>query len=88
MPWFLYIAQAQQTGYYYVGITTDPKRRLIEHNKGRGARMAMSQGPFTLVYISQSLLNQSVARKKEIEIKGWTRKKKEQLIQGELVLES
>jgi putative endonuclease len=83
MPWYLYIAQAR-TGRYYVGITTEPARRIRDHNKGNGARMAVNQGPFTLVYTSASLPDQSTARKLEIKIKGWPRPKKEKLIRGEL----
>ena len=79
--WFLYIARAR-TGRYYVGITTEPERRIHDHNNGRGSRMALGQGPFTLIYTSPPLLNQSVARKQEIEIKSWKRAKKEKLIKG------
>jgi putative endonuclease len=83
MSWYLYIAEAR-TGIYYTGITTDPKRRIKDHNRGKGSSLARSQGPFTLLYVSEPLSNQSVARKYEIEVKGWNRKKKERLINGEL----
>lgn len=86
MPWFLYIAQAR-TGKYYVGITTEPERRIRDHNKGNGARMAVNQGPFTLVYTSPPLPDQSTARKQEILVKSWNRAKKEKLIKGELVVQ-
>jgi len=79
--WYLYIAEAR-TGNYYVGITTDPPRRIRDHNKGKGARMAMSQGPFTLVYTSEPLPDQSTARKLEMKMKAWPRAKKQQLITG------
>jgi len=84
MSWFLYIAQAR-TGKYYVGITTKPARRIADHNRGKGARMAVNQGPFILVHTSPPLPNQSAARKRELQVKGWSRKKKEKLIKGELV---
>lgn len=83
-PWYLYVAQAS-TGRYYVGITTEPRRRIQDHNRGEGSRMAVNQGPFRLVYTSQPFPNQSEARKREIQVKGWTRKKKQKLISGELV---
>jgi len=83
MSWYLYIAQAQ-TGRYYVGITTEPTRRIKDHNNGRGCRMAVNQGPFVLVYTSPKLPDQSTARKREIEIKGWTRGKKQKLIDKKL----
>lgn len=81
MAWYLYIAKAR-TGNYYVGITTEPERRIKDHNKGHGSRMAVNQGPFVLVYTSEPLPNQSTARKLEIKIKRWTRKKKEKLMEG------
>jgi putative endonuclease len=71
-------------GRYYVGITTEPERRIADHNKGSGSRMAVNQGPFTLVYTSLPLPDQSTARKREIQVKGWNRNKKERLIRGEL----
>ena len=82
-PWFLYIA-ASIKNRFYVGISTDPIRRLKEHNSGRGSRFAKQNGQLSLVYVSGPLENQSVARKREIQVKGWTREKKLKLISGEL----
>jgi len=82
MPWFVYIARAR-TGRYYVGITTDPQQRITEHNNGEGSHFAINQGPFVLVYKSQPFLDKSSARMREIQIKGWSREKKEKLIRGE-----
>ena len=79
MSWYLYIAQAR-TGNYYVGITTEPARRIRDHNKGKGSRMAMAQGPFKLVYTSKPLPDQSTARQLEMQVKRWPRQKKEKLI--------
>jgi len=82
MSWFVYIAIAK-TNRYYTGITTNPEKRIIKHNSGNGARMARQQGPFSMVYVSGLFLNKSEARKREVQIKGWNRKKKEKLISGE-----
>ncbi len=82
MQWFVYIATAH-TGRYYVGITTNPQERIKEHNSGEGSKFAMNQGPFVLSYVSLPLPNKSEARKREMQIKGWTREKKEKLIRGE-----
>lgn len=79
--WYVYIAEAK-TGRYYVGITTDPKRRISDHNRGRGSKLAIDQGEFTLKYVSNSFESKSKARLREIQIKRWTRKKKEMLIAG------
>jgi len=83
MAWYLYIAEAR-TGNYYVGISTEPARRIQDHNKGKGAVMARTQGAFKLVYTSPLMPDQSTARKKEIEVKKWTRQQKQKLITGGL----
>jgi len=82
MAWFVYIAQAP-TGRYYTGITTDPKRRIQEHNRAEGAKFAYDQGALRLLYVSDEFFDQSSARKREIQIKKWTREKKEKLIRKE-----
>jgi len=82
MPWYVYIAKAK-TRRYYTGITTEPKKRIVKHNKGKGSRFALEQGPLILVYTSQPFSNKSEAREREIQIKGWNRDKKERLIRGE-----
>lgn len=81
MSWFVYIAKAT-TGRYYTGITTDPDKKIIKHNSGKGSRFAIEQGPFKLVYISKAFPTKSQARKREIQIKGWSREKKLKLING------
>ena len=82
MSWHVYIAQAP-TGRYYTGITENPQQRIIDHNQGRGAKFSQDQGKLKLVYISSPFENKSSARLREIQIKGWTRVKKEKLIGGE-----
>jgi len=80
--WYVYIAQAK-TKRYYVGIAINPTKRVRDHNSGKGSRFAVIQGPFHLVYVSPAFLNKSEARKREIQIKGWSREKKSKLIKGE-----
>ena len=84
MLWHIYIVKAK-TGRYYTGITTDPEARMDKHNIGKGSQFARLQGPFLLVYTSCPFRNKSEARKREIQIKGWTKAKKEKLIKGEWV---
>lgn len=81
MIWFVYIAKSSN-GRYYTGITSDPARRLVEHNSGWGSQLAKQQGPFELIYRSGEFATKSEARNREIRIKGWTRLKKEKLIKG------
>ena len=80
--WRVYVAQAK-TGRYYTGITTDTRKRIAKHNVGMGSKFAIEQGPLVLVYESTPFLNKSEARKREDQIKGWSRYKKEKLIKGE-----
>ncbi|MEK7641123.1 MAG: GIY-YIG nuclease family protein [Patescibacteria group bacterium] len=82
MSWFVYLAKSK-TKRYYTGITTNAEERILEHNSGKGSRFAKQQGPFNLVYLSMSFPNKSAARKREVQIKGWTREKKERIIRGE-----
>jgi putative endonuclease len=82
--WYVYICQAK-TGRYYTGITNNPNLRLNKHNSGIGSQFARDQGPFNLAYVSTPFPGKSEARKREIQIKGWVRSKKEALISGKWV---
>lgn len=82
MEWFVYLAQAR-TGSYYTGISPDPEIRLVKHNSGKGSQMAKQQGPFVLRYVSPPFSTKSEARKREVQIKGWSRIKKQKLIDGD-----
>jgi len=82
MPWFVYIAKAR-TGRFYVGITTNPQERITKHNAGMGSRFAIHQGPFQLAYFSLPFQSKSAARVREMQIKKWSRAKKQKLITGE-----
>jgi putative endonuclease len=83
--WFVYIAQSLKTGRYYTGISPDPIVRLEKHNLGEGSKFAIDQGPISLVYVSQPFSNQSIARKREMQIKGWRSEKKKWLIDGKII---
>ncbi|OGD86079.1 hypothetical protein A2696_02665 [Candidatus Curtissbacteria bacterium RIFCSPHIGHO2_01_FULL_41_13] len=82
MAWYVYIAKAK-TGRFYTGITTNTESRILKHNTGKGSRFARDQGPFELVYSSGAFPNKSKARKREIQIKGWSQDKKLKLINGD-----
>ena len=48
--WYVYILECCD-GTFYTGITTDPVRRLPEHNRGpSGARYTRPRRPVRLVY--------------------------------------
>ena len=71
----------------YVGVTDDPARRLDEHNSGKGSDWTAARRPVRLVWTEEHPTLSS-ARRRENEIKGWSRKKKLELIGGSLRLPS
>jgi putative endonuclease len=82
--WYVYIAKSIKTARFYTGISPDPDKRLILHNAGQGAKFARDQGPLEIKYISNSYINKSEARKREIQIKKWRQEKKKWLIEGKI----
>jgi len=78
MKWFVYIARCSD-GSLYIGRTTDLKRRLREHNQGIGSLFTKNKKPIKLVYVERHK-TLSEAFKREFQIKGWKREKKENLI--------
>src|ERR687893_500194 len=48
MTWIVYLVRCRD-GSLYTGITTDPERRLREHNRGVGAAYTRSRLPVSLV---------------------------------------
>ena len=62
-------------GAFYTGWTTDPARRVNEHNAGRGARYTRMHGPVELVYVEE-VTDHSTALKREVEIKRYTHDRK------------
>ncbi|VVA43268.1 GIY-YIG nuclease superfamily protein [Candidatus Roizmanbacteria bacterium] len=80
MFWFTYILICKDKSYY-VGITNDLQKRVLLHNSEIGSKYLLSKLPVTLIY-SEKYINKSEARKREIQLKGWSRVKKESLIKG------
>ena len=74
MPWFVYIAECGDRSLY-TGITTDPVQRLKRHNSGKGSKYVRRKGGAKLVY-SAVCVSKSAARRREIEIKSWSRRAK------------
>ena len=63
----------------YTGYTTDPERRLREHNAGEGAKYTRGRTPVEIVY-SEGYDSQSAAMSREYEIKQLDRDAKQRLI--------
>ncbi len=67
MKYYCYMVLCSNGGYY-TGWTTDPLRRLKQHNAGRGARYTRMNAPSELVYVEE-VADHSTALKREAEIK-------------------
>jgi len=65
---------------FYTGYTTDPNRRLAEHNAGEGAKYTRGRTPVELVYW-ESYDTKSEAMSREYEIKQLRRSEKTRLIE-------
>ena len=73
-------------GTYYVGSTSDVDARVATHNQGRGPRCIASRRPVALVALvyAEDFQTMAEARHREVQVKNWSRAKKEALIQGDL----
>ena len=69
-------------GSYYTGSTIDLDKRLAEHLAGTGANHTKKRLPVKLVYYEvYDRIDHAFYREKQVQ--GWSRKKKEALINGE-----
>lgn len=76
--WYVYLLRCAD-GTLYAGCTTDPKRRLAQHNAGRGAKYTRSRRPVALVYVEPAE-DHSGALRREAALKRLSRKEKLSLI--------
>lgn len=75
--WYVYILHCADDTLY-TGITTNPQRRLEEHNTGIGAKYTRGRGPVEMVYCEPAE-NYSNALRREYAIKQLPRGEKEKL---------
>ena len=76
--YFVYIILCDDKSLY-TGITTDLKRRFIEHQSGKGGHYTRSRKVIKYVFTEEQP-NRSSALKREAEIKGWKKEQKLKLI--------
>ena len=80
MKGYMYILLCAN-GSYYTGSTIDLERRLTQHQNGEGANHTKKHLPVTLVYFEEyPRIDTAFYREKQVQ--GWSRKKKEALIEG------
>lgn len=78
---YMYILKCAN-GAYYTGSTKNLERRLAQHQNGEGANFTKKHLPVELVYYEEfQRIDEAFYREKQVQ--GWSRKKKEALINGE-----
>lgn len=80
MSCYCYIVECSD-GTFYTGWTTDPERRVIQHNKGLGAKYTKVRRPVRLVYLEPQP-NRTAAMKRELAIKRMNRSQKNKLVES------
>ena len=81
--WHLYVLRCSDDTLY-TGVTTDPQRRLREHNiSPRGAKYTRARRPTQMVYCEEHE-DRSCAQKAEHKFKKLTREQKEKIVIGGL----
>ncbi len=76
---YVYILECSY-GSYYTGSTIDIDLRIDQHNDGQGANHTKKRLPVRLVYLEEfQRIDDAFYREKQIQ--GWSRVKKEALIQ-------
>ena len=78
MPAFVYLLRCAD-GSLYCGWSTDPDRRLAQHEAGTASRYTRSRRPVELVW-TEELASRSQAMRREAEIKRLSAAEKQALV--------
>lgn len=79
--WYVYILECKD-GSYYTGMTWKSELRYDQHTSGLGGKYTAKHPVKRLAYLEE-YEDLEEARLREKQIHGWTREKKEKLINGE-----
>lgn len=71
--WYLYILQSQKDARLYVGMTSDLKRRIKEHNSKIGGGYTKRNGPFTIIFYEAYQEKQDALRAEKFFKSGYDR---------------
>jgi predicted GIY-YIG superfamily endonuclease len=69
-------------GSYYTGHTDNLEKRIGEHSQGAYDSYTLTRRPVKLLW-SQEFISRAEALTAEMQIKGWSRKKKEAMMRGD-----
>lgn len=81
---FVYILRCAD-GTFYIGTARDVAKRLARHNARKGARYTKPRVPVRVVY-QEGPMTVGRALRREYQLKQLTRRKKQALIKGKLVV--
>ena len=77
---YVYVLECAD-GTFYTGYTTDPERRVEEHDAGEGAKYTRGRTPVELRHV-ETFESRSAAMSREYEVKQLSRSEKERLVSG------
>ena len=83
-PFYVYILECSD-GSYYVGLTSDIERRVVEHNQGVYDSYTSRRRPVKLLW-TDTFPDYDQAFAVERQVKKWSRAKKEALMSGDFEL--
>ena len=81
MAFWVYMLQCVDQSYY-VGHTNDLEKRILEHQAGEVDGYTATRRPVRVVF-TQEFPSREEALATELQIKGWSRKKKQALVRGD-----
>lgn len=83
MFYYVYILQSQKNNSFYIGYTSDLKKRFVEHNSGE-SKATKPFIPYKLIFY-EAFLNRIDAKNREIYLKsGYGRKTVKAMIKNYL----
>lgn len=78
--YYFYLARCKDNSLY-TGVSNNPEERIKRHNKGEGSAWIKQHGKAKIVY-TEEYSDYLKAHRRELQVKKWSRKKKENLIKG------
>ena len=81
MTFWAYILRCSD-GSYYTGHTDSLEKRIAEHKAGEIPGYTSTRRPVELIFV-EAFQSREEALAAELQIKGWSRKKKEAMIRGD-----
>ena len=81
MSFWVYMLQCADRSYY-VGHTDELEKRVLQHDRSELGGYTSTRLPVRVVF-TQEFPSREEALAAELQIKGWSRKKKEALVRGD-----